>query len=173
MLAILGRTGFCEDLEVDEAEWHQAEGEAGHESREEHQQDDDQYVDEEVGLAAVVLHRHRLKIQTWPPMEQNQMAKTSGRKRWNGDQKRASEQSATSRGQRKGSDEMRCDAKFEASGVKVGEVWGRRNRVVGWVANWQWKGRLHQQANKRSFGRARGRRRATSGASLPDVARKS
>ena len=58
MLAILGGAGLGEDLEIDEAEGHEAEGEPRHEAGKENQQGDDENVDEEVGIAAVVLHRH-------------------------------------------------------------------------------------------------------------------
>jgi hypothetical protein len=58
VLAVLVGAGLGEDLEVDEAEGHEAEGEARHEAREEHEHDDDDDVLEEGRRAAVVLHRH-------------------------------------------------------------------------------------------------------------------
>ena len=58
MLAILLGAGLGEHLEIDEAEGHEAQGEARHEAREEHEHDDDDDVLEEGRRAAVVLHRH-------------------------------------------------------------------------------------------------------------------
>lgn len=70
VLAVLLGAGLGEDLEVDEAEGHEAEREARHEAREEHEHDDDDDVLEEGRRAAVVLHRH-------PPPQQRSPAPLS------------------------------------------------------------------------------------------------
>lgn len=58
MFTILRSAGLSENLKINEAERHEAQGEARHEAREKHEQHDDQYVNEEGRWAACVLHRH-------------------------------------------------------------------------------------------------------------------
>jgi hypothetical protein len=69
VIAVVFGAGLGEDLEVDEAEGHEPQGEARHETREEYQHHDDGDVLEELGLAAVVLHRHPppLPLSPLPP----------------------------------------------------------------------------------------------------------
>lgn len=58
VLTILRSARLSEDLEINKAEGHEAQREARHEAREQHQQHDDEYVNEELRCAACVLHRH-------------------------------------------------------------------------------------------------------------------
>lgn len=62
MFTILRSAGLSENLKINEAERHEAQGEARHEAREKHEQHDDQYVNEEGRWAACVLHRHSLSL---------------------------------------------------------------------------------------------------------------
>lgn len=58
MYAVLGGTRLGKDFEIDEAHGHEAKGETGHQAGEKDQKNDDEYMDEEIGAAALVFDGH-------------------------------------------------------------------------------------------------------------------
>lgn len=67
ILAILGSPGLRKNFEIDETHGHEAEGEAGHQAGEDHQEHDYDDVDEEIGLAASVFDGHSIQSKLRPP----------------------------------------------------------------------------------------------------------